>query len=92
LHYWAEDIVTALLIPLIVGAMVGWLAGQLVQGTGFGLRNDILVGIAGAFMAILLLPYLELDLGADILSVIIEATLGAVFLLVIVRLIRQVVA
>ena len=42
---------TALLIALIIGAIAGWLAGLLVQGTGFGLLGDILVGIVGAIIA-----------------------------------------
>ena len=70
--------ITALLIAPIIGAIVG-LASQLVQGTGFGLLRDILVGIAGAFMAILLFPYIKLDIGASILGLITEATLGATF-------------
>ena len=50
--------ITALLIAPIIGAIAG-LASQLVQGTGFGLLRDILVGIVGAFMAILLFPFIE---------------------------------
>ena len=49
---------TALVIALIIGTIAG-LASQLVQGTGFGLLRDILVGIVGAFMAILLFPFIE---------------------------------
>jgi uncharacterized membrane protein YeaQ/YmgE (transglycosylase-associated protein family) len=79
--------ITALLIATIIGAIAG-LASQLVQGTGLGLLLDVLVGIVGAFMAILLLPFIKLDIGGDIIGLIIEATLGAVFLLYIVRQIR----
>jgi uncharacterized membrane protein YeaQ/YmgE (transglycosylase-associated protein family) len=62
--------VTALLIALLIGAAAGWLAGQLVQGTGFGLMGDILIGIAGAVMAALLFPLLGigLALGGGILG------------------------
>ena len=41
----------ALLVALVIGAIAGWLAGQLVQGTGFGLLGDILIGILGAVFA-----------------------------------------
>ncbi len=34
-------------MAIIIGAIAGGLAGQLVQGTGFGLPGDILIGIAG---------------------------------------------
>ena len=36
---------TALIIFLIVGAVAGWLAGQIMKGSGFGLVGDIIVGI-----------------------------------------------
>ena len=39
-----------LLIILLVGLIAGWLAGQLVQGTGFGLVADIAIGIVGALI------------------------------------------
>ena len=32
---------TALIIALVIGAIAGWLAGLLVQGTGFGLLGDL---------------------------------------------------
>ena len=37
--------VNALLLALLIGAVAGWFAGQLLQGTGFGLLGDIFVGI-----------------------------------------------
>ena len=39
---------TALMVAIVVGAIAGWLAGLLVQGTGFGLVGDIVIGILGA--------------------------------------------
>lgn len=41
---------TALLVILIIGAIAGWLAGQIVDGYGFGLVGNIIVGIVGAFV------------------------------------------
>ena len=79
----------ALLIILLIGAIAGWLAGQIVQGTGFGLLGDIVIGIVGAFIASLLFPRLGFQLGGGILASIIAATLGAVILLVIMRLVRR---
>ena len=34
-----------------IGAIAGWLAGQFMSGSGFGLLGDIVVGIIGAFAA-----------------------------------------
>ena len=42
--------IETLLIILLIGATAGWLAGQIVQGTGFGLIADIVIGIIGAFI------------------------------------------
>lgn len=85
MHLSAES----LIIIVLIGAIAGWLAGQIVQGTGFGLVGDIIIGIVGAFIAGLLFPRLGLHLGAGVIAEIIAATLGAVLLLVIVRLIRR---
>lgn len=82
---------TALIIACVVGAIAGWLAGLLVQGTGFGLVGDIVVGILGALIAAYLFPRLGIALtfGGGLLGSIILAFIGAVILLVIVRLIKQ---
>ena len=41
----------SLLIILVVGVIAGWLSGQIVQGTGFGIVGDLLIGIVGTFGA-----------------------------------------
>lgn len=38
-----------LLVLLIVGAVAGWLAGQVMSGGGYGIVGDIVVGVIGAF-------------------------------------------
>ena len=78
-----------LLIWLIVGALAGWLAGVIVKGGGFGLLGDIVVGIVGAFIGGWLLPKLGIALAAGMVGVIITATIGAVVLLLLLRLIRR---
>jgi uncharacterized membrane protein YeaQ/YmgE (transglycosylase-associated protein family) len=35
-----------LLVILVVGLIAGWLAGQVVKGTGFGLVADIAIGMS----------------------------------------------
>ena len=78
-----------LLVILLIGAIAGWLAGQIVQGTGFGLVGDIVIGIVGAFIASFLFPRLGLHLGTGVVGEIIAATIGAVLLLIIMRLVRR---
>ncbi len=76
-----------LIIFLAIGAVAGWLAGQIMRGGGFGLIGNIILGIVGAFVAGLLLPYF-LPLGGYI-GWIVHATIGAVIVLFVVSLIKR---
>jgi uncharacterized membrane protein YeaQ/YmgE (transglycosylase-associated protein family) len=76
-----------LLIIVLIGLVAGWLAGQIVKGSGFGVLNDILIGVIGAFIGNWLLARTGIHLGAGLLADILRATIGAVVLLLIVRLI-----
>jgi uncharacterized membrane protein YeaQ/YmgE (transglycosylase-associated protein family) len=78
----------SLIVILFVGLVAGWLAGKIVRGTGFGIIGDILVGIAGALIASFLFPKLGIHLGTGLVSEIIYSAIGAVVLLLIVRLVR----
>jgi uncharacterized membrane protein YeaQ/YmgE (transglycosylase-associated protein family) len=77
-----------LLVILFVGPVAGWLAGKIVRGTGFGLLGDILVGILGALVAGLLFPRLGIRLSTGLLSEIVFSAIGAIILLLVVRLAR----
>ncbi|MGH9693324.1 MAG: GlsB/YeaQ/YmgE family stress response membrane protein [Bryobacteraceae bacterium] len=74
---------------ILVGLIAGWLAGKIVQGTGFGIVGDIVIGIVGALIAGWLLPRIGLFIGGDIIGAIINATIGAVILLVVIRLVKN---
>ena len=78
----------SLIVIVLVGLVAGWLAGHIVRGSGFGIIGDIAVGIIGAFIGDLLLPRLGIHLGSGVFRAIINATAGAVLLLLAVRLIR----
>lgn len=78
-----------ILIILVVGLVAGWLAGQVVQGTGFGMIGDIVIGVVGALLAGWLFPQLGLRLGGGLIGSIIAAAIGAIILLVIARLIKN---
>ena len=79
----------SLLIWLAVGAIAGWLAGQIMKGGGYGLVGDIVVGIVGAALAGVLLPMLGVYIGGGLLGAIINAVIGACLLIFIVRLIKR---
>jgi uncharacterized membrane protein YeaQ/YmgE (transglycosylase-associated protein family) len=74
---------------LVIGAIAGWLAGQVVKGGGFGLVVDIIVGIVGAVIGGYLAGVLGISTGGGIIASIIVAFIGAVILLVILRLIKR---
>jgi uncharacterized membrane protein YeaQ/YmgE (transglycosylase-associated protein family) len=78
----------SLLVILFVGLVAGWLAGEIMRGYGFGLIGDIVIGIVGAFIGDWLLPQLHIHLGTGIIASIINATIGAVILLLLIRLVR----
>jgi uncharacterized membrane protein YeaQ/YmgE (transglycosylase-associated protein family) len=78
-----------LLYFLLIGLVVGWLAGILVKGRGFGVLGDILVGIVGAFVGGFLAGVFGIQpvtgLGALAMSVV-----GAVVVLAIVKAVRRI--
>lgn len=79
----------AIIIILLIGAIAGWLAGIVVRGFGFGLLGNIVVGIVGAFLASWLLPRFGIGLGGGIVASILFAFIGAVVLLLLIRLIKR---
>jgi uncharacterized membrane protein YeaQ/YmgE (transglycosylase-associated protein family) len=81
--------IESLLIFLLIGAIAGWLAGVIVKGFGFGLVGNIVVGIVGAFVAGLIFPAIGFGLGGGILASILHATIGAVILLIIIRVLKR---
>ncbi|MCZ8547087.1 GlsB/YeaQ/YmgE family stress response membrane protein [Mesorhizobium qingshengii] len=81
--------VESLLVFIIIGAIAGWLAGLIVSGFGFGLIGNIIVGIVGAFIAGWLFPRIGFSIGGGILASIIHATIGAIILLVLVKVLKR---
>lgn len=81
----------ALVIILLIGGIAGWLAGVVVRGFGFGILGNIVVGIVGAFLGSWLFPRLGLNLnfGGGIGGSILFAFIGAVILLLLIRLIKR---
>ena len=78
----------SLLVILFVGIVAGWLAGRVMEGGGFGLIGDLLIGLIGAFIGDWLLPRLGIHLGVGLLAAIINAFIGAVVLLLVLRLLN----
>jgi uncharacterized membrane protein YeaQ/YmgE (transglycosylase-associated protein family) len=74
---------------LIAGAISGWLAGKLVSGAGFGLVGNIAVGIVGGVIAGWVLPRMGFGTDGGLIRSILQATFGALILLVLVRVFKR---
>jgi len=81
----------SLIVILVVGLVAGWLAGKITRGAGFGIIGDIIVGIIGAFIGRWLFEHFHFRIGVNFwVDAILTATVGAVVLLVVIRLIRRI--
>lgn len=78
-----------LLYILIVGLVAGWATGKIMKGAGYGPIVDILLGIAGAFVGSRLLGLLGIYSGGGLIPTILVAIVGAIVLVLIVRLIKK---
>lgn len=79
----------SLVIFLIVGLIAGWIASSLMEGGGFGLFGDIIIGVIGAFIGGYVFRWLGISLGGSFIGDIIVAAIGAIILLFLVNLIRR---
>jgi uncharacterized membrane protein YeaQ/YmgE (transglycosylase-associated protein family) len=70
---------------LIVGAIAGWLAGQVMTGAGFGLLADVVVGIVGAVIGGFVLSLFGIAGTVGFVGSIVVAFIGAVILVAILR-------
>ena len=73
---------------LIVGLVAGFLAGKIMKGGGFGLIGNIAVGIAGAVVGGFAFGLLGIK-GTGMISSIVTATVGAVILLYVIKLVKK---
>ena len=78
----------SIIIVLIIGALAGWLAGNIMKGKGFGVIGNMVVGILGAVLGGFLFNQLGISAGGLIGSLI-TATVGAITLLFIIGLIKK---
>ena len=74
-----------LLAWLIVGAVAGFLAGQVMKGGSYGLVGDIVMGIIGAFVGGFLANLLGLGGSMGIIGTTVVAFIGACIFIAIVR-------
>jgi uncharacterized membrane protein YeaQ/YmgE (transglycosylase-associated protein family) len=80
--------IESLIIWLVIGAIAGWLAGQIMKGSGFGLVGDIVIGIVGAVVGGWLLPRIGVFVLGGMLGEVLSAVIGACVVLFLVRLFK----
>ena len=80
--------VQGLVIFLAIGALAGWLAGNLMKGGSSSLLRNIIVGIVGAVLGGFVFGLLGISAGGLIGSII-TATAGAALLLFIMSLVKK---
>lgn len=73
---------------LLIGLAAGWLAGQLMKGSGFGTVGNLVVGVIGAILGGFLFNLVGITaFGA--FGNLITATVGAVVLLFILQAVKK---
>jgi len=79
--------VSGLIVFIIIGGVAGWLAALIMKGRGLGIGLNIVVGIIGAFIGGWILGLAGFH-AVHIVGQVISATIGAVVLLYLARLLR----
>ena len=82
---------TSILVWIVVGLIAGWLAGQVMRGGGYGLLGDIIVGVVGGLLGGWLgstVLHISAGVSGINLGSILVAFIGAVILLVVLRLLH----
>lgn len=85
--YFALNIavgIGGLIISVIIWAVIGWLAGQIMRGGGYGLLGDILLGLIGGLVGGLVFGLLNIDLGG-IIGTIVVGVVGSIIVIAIGR-------
>jgi uncharacterized membrane protein YeaQ/YmgE (transglycosylase-associated protein family) len=69
---------------ILIGACAGWLAGQILKGSGFGVLGNIIIGVIGAILGGMIVRLLGFA-PTYMLGQLISATIGAIVLLVLMQ-------
>jgi uncharacterized membrane protein YeaQ/YmgE (transglycosylase-associated protein family) len=75
---------------VVVGLIVGWLAGSAMKGSSYGLTGDIAVGVVGAIAGVWLIAYVvpEAERGGLVGSII-GGTVAALLFVAVARLLTR---
>lgn len=74
---------------IIIGAVAGWLAGNIMKGGGFGLGMNILLGIIGGVVGGWVFGMLGISSDGGTMGSLVTSVVGAVLILYVGRLIKK---
>ena len=74
---------------LIMGAIVGWLAGKIMSGHGYGILWDVVVGIVGSFLGGFIFSLIFGVQSTGLIVSFIVALIGAIVLVAIVHMVKR---
>ena len=77
-----------LIVWLVAGAVIGWLAGIIMHDRA-GVMINIVVGVVGALIAGLLLNQPTINQSVFSLNALVISLIGAIVLLAVVNLVRR---
>ena len=78
-----------MLWTIIVGIIAGFLAGKVMKGSGYGILMDLVLGLVGGVLGSFVFNALGVGASGGLLWSILVATIGAVILVWLVRLITN---
>ena len=74
---------------IIVGLIAGWATGKIMKGSGYGTLMDIILGIAGGIVGGWIMGILGFYTSGGVVPSIVVATLGAVVLVSLLRMLKK---
>lgn len=74
---------------IIIGAVAGWLAGNIMKGGGFGLVMNILLGIIGGVVGGWVFGMLGFSSDGGTMGSLVTSVVGAILVLYVGRLIKK---
>lgn len=77
-----------LIYLILIGLVLGYLAGVFVKGVGFGVIGDIMAGVLGALLGGFIFNSIGIYPGRGWLGVILVGILGAILFIFILRLVK----
>ena len=73
---------------LLIGLVAGFLAGKIMEGKGFGLVGNIIVGAVGAVIGGFVFGLLGIS-GSGLIGSLVTALAGALILLYVINLVKK---